>query len=236
MKTYEPFRFKRFSIEHQQSAMKVGTDAVLLGAWADFENQNQILDVGTGTGVIALMMAQRFEKSRIIAIDIEKEACKEAQLNVGSSPFSDRIDVLETDIMDYRPADKFDGIICNPPFFTNSLKSANTQRDLARHDDSLSAVQLIARCSELLNDKGSAAFILPSQSGDIFVDLAKRYDLYVQRLCRVSGNSTGPVKRILVQLGKQEIPKLREELVIEIGRHKYTEQYKNLVKDFYLAM
>lgn len=162
------FRFKQFTINDELSAMKVGTDGVLLGAWA--HGGNRILDIGTGSGVISLMMAQRFPSALVTAIDIDVSACQQAQQNVSQSPFADRISVHHASLQAFTAQDgtaaAFDSIVCNPPFFTNSLKSGNASRDLARHTDTLSFRDLIHCAKSLLADGGTLSLVAPVDAKD----------------------------------------------------------------------
>ncbi len=231
---YKSFRFKQFSIRHTDSAMKVGTDAVLLGAWANFENPGTLLDIGTGSGILAMMMAQRYEKLRITGVEIDFEAFEEAKFNVQSSIFDSRIEVVNFDVNDWLPEKKYDAIICNPPFFNFSLKAKGISRNTARHTDALNLEQLAMFISKFLHINGSAACIIPADQLETFKKNVRVKGLNIERICRVKGQPNKPVKRILIQLGFQPVRPLEEELTIESSRHVYTPEFLNLVSDFYL--
>lgn len=216
--------------------MKVGTDGVLLGAWCNHANPNHILDIGTGTGLIALMLAQRFANATIEAIDIDGKACDEAQYNVGQSKFSSRITVGNKNLLAYSSKRRFDLIVCNPPFFINGLKTADPQRNQARHVDSLSLENLVAHSANHLNRSGRLAVIIPSDQEEKFVNVSRQYAMVPHRITRVRGNAQAPVKRCLIEVGKEKAQLLRDELIVERDRHVYTEAYQILTRDFYLNM
>ena len=157
------FAFKQFTVRHDRCAMKVGTDGVLLGAWTDLSHSRRILDIGTGTGLIALMLAQRCMDARITAIDLDSAAVEQAQENIQASPWKDRIEALQQDICTYHPNGTFDTIVSNPPYFIDSLKCPDGQRSTARHTDTLDADRLIGKVSELLTSDGRFSIILPAE-------------------------------------------------------------------------
>jgi len=231
---YKSFRFKQFTIRHTDSAMKVGTDAVLLGAWTNFENPHNLLDIGTGSGILAMMMAQRHEKAQITAVEIDANASEEAKFNVQNSTFNSRIKVFNLDIKQWLSEEKFDAIICNPPFFNSSLKAKSESRSTARHTDTLNSEQLISLIFSFLHVNGSAALILPIGQLEEFQTNLIRVGLHVKRLCRVKGHRDKPAKRVLIQIGFREVKSTETELIIESSRHIYTAEFSELVKDFYL--
>ena len=228
------FQFKQFTIYQDNTAMKVGTDGVLLGAWADVVGKSA-LDIGTGTGVIALMLAQR-SNAKITAIEIEKNAFWQATENANISKWRSRVEVINSSLQDFVSSFKFDTIVSNPPFFNNSQKTPDSKRNFARHTDSLSFEELLKFTSENLSDIGKASFIIPFDSESDFLEISKRYNLFVSKICRVKGTKTSPVKRSLIELSFNYEDCKESELVIEISRHIYTEDYINLTKDFYLKM
>ena len=230
------FSFKQFTIHHDRCAMKVGTDGVLLGAWTNLENANRILDVGTGTGLIALMLAQRTIDAGITAIDIDVDAVGQAQENVQASPWEDRVDVVLQDVCTYVPDGLFDIIVSNPPYFVNSLKCPDGQRTTARHADSLDANRLIGKVTELLTPEGCFSLILPADQTDELLRIAEEYGLYPSRLTRVITRPGLPPKRVLVEFRKTPQSCEEAELVVELDRHVYSEDYIALTKDFYLKM
>jgi len=230
------FKFKQFTIHQEESAMKVGTDGILLGAWADVENCKQILDVGTGTGLIALMLAQR-SNAQITAIEVEQNAVTEAKRNVNDSRWRDRIETRNISFQEFAVSNqtKFDLIISNPPFFSNSLKAKNQQRKLARHSDSLPLTKL-AKCAEkLLTKNGSLAVILPVEPATELIKLAQNNLLFLKRLTKVHPNKGKPHHRCLMEFSKEKCIARESDLFIEnLSPKEYSNQYKNLVKDFYI--
>jgi tRNA1Val (adenine37-N6)-methyltransferase len=228
------FQFKQFTIHQDKTAMKVGTDGVLLGAWADVVG-NSALDIGTGTGVVALMITQRSD-AKITAIEIEENAFFQARENVSISKWSNRLEVINSSLQSYKPTIKFDTIVSNPPFFNNSQKTLDRKRNFARHTDSLSFEELLKFTSENLSIIGKASFIIPFDSEKDFLEIAKNKNLSANRICRVKGTEASPVKRSLIELSFNETKCKESTLVIEISRHVYTEDYINLTKDFYLKM
>lgn len=233
------FRFKRFTIRHDKCAMKVGTDAVLLGAWADTSHCRSILDIGTGTGIIALMLAQR-SLAEIDAIDIDKEACVQATENVSASPFVGRIKVIHASCADFAASNRqkrYDLIISNPPYFINSLKCPDNKRTVARHTDTLLLSDLIREAVALLSPSGRIALVLPYERLEEVEELASTNHLYIGRQTDVIPIPGSPPKRLLVELSAaEENTKKRDTLTIEEARHQYTPEYIALTKEFYLKM
>jgi tRNA1Val (adenine37-N6)-methyltransferase len=231
------FQFKQFRIVHERSAMKVGVDGVLLGAWADVSGAKRILDVGSGTGLIALMMAQLNRNAMIDAVEIEQEAFQEALFNVQQSPWSDRVSVECCPFQKFAEKSdlKYDLIVSNPPFFGNGVNVPTENRLLARHSDSLPLAELISGVCGLLADTGKIALVLPFESLQELKQLAVLNKLWIVRLCRVKPNPQKPVFRILVELSNLECVVQEEELMIEFENHfDYTAEYRELTKDFYL--
>jgi tRNA1Val (adenine37-N6)-methyltransferase len=231
------FQFQGFLIRQDRSAMKVGTDGVLLGAWAGCSNCSSILDVGTGTGLIALMIAQRNRMAAITAIEIDPTACSQALENVSASPWADRITVVNGDFLswDHVGIHSFDLIVCNPPFFSGSLKNPDPLRAAARHDDGLPLGALAGRASELLSPAGKLALILPAGRAEEAIRMAASAGLHVLRRTDVRGNPQAPVRRVLLEWGRKSGTVEWNELVIESGaRGIYTDDYLLLTRDFYL--
>ncbi len=228
------FQFKKFSIQQKSTAMKVGTDGVLLGAWSNISEEN-ILDIGTGTGLIAIMLAQKTENSIIDAVELEVEAYKEAQQNIKNSKWANRITANNCAIQNYTTDKKYDLIISNPPFFTASTKAPNSDRNSARHTDDLSFKDLIEAVVKLLKLNGTLSLILPVTEAEHFIDLAKQKQLFLYRKCIVKPNPTKPAKRTLMEFSFSPNDVIQEELTIETEtRHQYTKEYISLTKDFYL--
>lgn len=230
------FRFKKFTIFHDRCAMKVGTDGVLLGAWTDVSHARNVLDIGTGTGLIALMLAQRCKDASITAIDIENDAISQATDNVQASPWSRRITPLLQDVRTYRPEVLFDTIVSNPPYFIHSLKGPDEQRNTARHTDTLDAESLLAKVSELLSEEGLFSIILPAEQADGLMRMALQVGLHPSRRTDVVTRPGLPPKRVLMEFRKVETPLASNVLVVELERHVYSEEYMALTKDFYLKM
>lgn len=217
--------------------MKVGTDGVLLGAWTRPEDAARILDIGTGTGLIALMMAQK-SKALITAVEIDKDAADQAQQNAENSPWHERIRVLQSSVQEFsaNSGKKFDLIISNPPYFHQSLKNPGKKRSLARHNDSLPFVELIKAVTNLLESKGRFTVILPAVSWSHFNMLAEEAELFPNRKLLVKPNLTLPPKRILVEYSFSHTHCKTDEIAIEkYDRHDYTQEYRELTRDFYLA-
>ena len=230
------FQFKQFKIVQQHSAMKVGTDGVLIGAWTNVENTVTILDVGTGTGLIALMMAQR-TNAQITAIEIVKEAAKEATENVNNSPWKERVIIKNISFQDFVKSSKskFDLIVSNPPFFINSYKTENEHRTIARHNDLLPFDELVKGAKKLLSENGRLAIILPVEPAEIFIEIAKNEGLNLTRLTKVKPKSLKIPNRFLMEFTVQELTLSDDILTIYLeDSSDYTEKFKQLIRDFYL--
>lgn len=233
------FQFKQFTVHQDRCAMKVGTDGVLLGAWTNIDNAARILDIGTGTGLIALMLAQR-STAKIDAVDIDKEAFIQAKENSKASPFAERIDVIHSSIEAFavsHPMISYDLIVSNPPYFISSLKSPDKQRTVARHTDSLSLNTLLEESCRLLNPEGRIALILPYDQEKTLLSLALSTGLRIIRTTTVYPTPESKPKRLLVELARTSSSHKTIEadsLTIEISRHQYTPEYKELTKAFYL--
>ncbi len=218
--------------------MKVGTDGVLLGAWVDVENAVNALDIGTGTGLIALMMAQRNSKVRIDTIDIDKSACVQAKENIEASPWPARIDIFHSSLANFAATarSKYDLIVCNPPYFTNSKKSNDEKRRIARHADELTLDDLFKYSSQLLSDNGKLGIVFPYTDYERVLFAAKNQGLYPEDVVCVKPTAGKGFVRVLIRFRKSDTGRFEEsELTIETKRrHFYTEEFKNLVRDFYL--
>ncbi|NVK52414.1 MAG: methyltransferase [Flavobacteriaceae bacterium] len=222
--------------------MKVGTDAVLLGAWVSINFfPESILDIGAGTGVIALMMAQRTDAITIDAVEVEGSAYEQCVENFEQSNWADRLFCYHSSFEDFADElqeedEKYDLIISNPPFYSDNYESDNEERNKARFTSSLSFEDLIYGASKLLSVLGEFSVIIPYKEEQKFIALAKQYKLFLNKVCRVKGMSTSELKRSLLTFSFKENQLTEEVLVIEQGRHNYTKEYVNLTKDFYLKM
>lgn len=234
------FQFKQFSVEQDRCAMKIGTDGVLLGAWSPIpENIFSVLDVGAGTGIIALMLAQRTNAEQIDALEIDEEAYEQAVENFENSPWGDRLFCFHAGLDEFieEPEDEYDLIISNPPFYTEDYKTDNEQRDLARFSDAMPFEDLVEAADLLLSENGIFSVIIPFKEEAKFIALAKDFDLFPIKITHVKGTPTTEIKRSLLAFSRhfsENFPV--DELVIETSRHIYTEEYIALTKDFYLKM
>jgi len=220
--------------------MKIGTDGVLLGAWTPIENNPfSVLDIGTGTGIIALMLAQRSGAEQIDALEIDEDAYEQATDNFENSPWNDRLFCFHAGLDEFveEPEDEYDLIVSNPPFYSEDYKSDNEQRDLARFQDAMPFEDLIEAAALLLSENGIFAVIIPFKEEEKFLALANEYELYPLKITRVKGTSTSEIKRSLLAFSRNEITDFPvDELIIETARHIYTPEYIALTKDFYLKM
>lgn len=234
------FTFKQFSVQQDQCAMKIGTDGVLLGAWCPIDNNPfSILDIGAGTGILSLMLAQRSNAEQIDAIEIDENAYEQCVENFEASPWSDRLFCFHAGLDEFieDPEDEYDIIISNPPFYSEDFKTDNSQRDLARFQDALPFEDLVEAADLLLSENGIFAVIIPFKEEERFIDLCAEVELFPVKITRVKGSHNTPIVRSLVAFKRYELSVLdSDELVIEINRHEYTEDYINLTKDFYLKM
>jgi tRNA1Val (adenine37-N6)-methyltransferase len=234
------FQFKRFSLEQDRTAMKIGTDGVLLGAWTPIENNPfSILDIGTGTGIIALMLAQRSSAEQIDALEIDEEAYEQAANNFENSPWNDRLFCFHAALDEFveEPEDEYDLIVSNPPFYSEDYKSKNEQRDLARFQDAMPFEDLIEAAALLLSENGIFSVIIPFKEESTFLAIAKEQELYPIKITRVKGTPTTETKRSLLAFSRNITTNFPiDELIIETARHNYTSEYIVLTKDFYLKM
>ncbi|MBT8317348.1 MAG: methyltransferase [Lutibacter sp.] len=234
------FQFKQFSIQQDKTAMKVGTDGVLLGAWVSLDlNPFSVLDIGTGTGLIALMLAQRSNAELIDGIELNDEAYEQSVDNFENSDWGDRLFCYHASLQEFTEEidETYDLIVSNPPFYTSTYKELTKERAMARHVESLPYAALLKNVSKLLAKTGSCAFIIPFDEEAKFIELASKNSLFLNRLTRVKGTINSAIKRSLVQFSFSEKTTIEEsELIIEIERHTHTREYIKLVKDFYLKM
>jgi tRNA1Val (adenine37-N6)-methyltransferase len=235
------FQFKQFSIQQDHCAMKVGTDGVLLGAWAPINHRPfSVLDIGAGTGLIALMLAQRSHAEQIDAIEIDENAFEQCVDNFENSPWNDRLFCFHAsldDFMEDLEDEEYDLIVSNPPFYSEDYKTENESRDLARFQDALPFEDLVEAASVLLSETGVLALIVPHKEEERLIALAKAWDLFPLKITHVKGTPTSEIKRSLVAFSFTETRELPiDELIIETARHQYTAEYIALTQDFYLKM
>ncbi len=244
------FEFKKFIVYHDRCAMKVGTDGVLLGAWASLNRQacsaspeaRRILDVGTGTGLIALQLAQRYESALVAAIEIDADAALQARENAARSPWAERITVSCCDFKTYSPDVKFDLIVSNPPYFVDALKCPDFRRNTARHTDSLNYDLLFRHSASLLWERGELALVIPTEAESIVMDAAWQHHFHPVRRCRVFTKPGKPCRRLLLGFRFEPAVSFLEEacveevLCIRSSADEYTPEYVALTKEFYLKM
>lgn len=220
--------------------MKVGTDGVLLGAWTPIDhNPYSVLDIGAGTGLIALMLAQRSFAKQIDALEIDEEAYEQATDNFENSPWNDRLFCFHAGLDEFmeEPEDEYDLIVSNPPFYSEDYKTENEQRDLARFSDALPFEDLVEAADLLLSENGILSVIIPYKEEEKFIGLAYEFELYPTKIMRVKGTSSSEIKRSLLAFSRKKNAAFStDELIIETARHQYTPEYIALTKDFYLKM
>ena len=218
------FRFKQFAIEQELCAMKVGTDGVLLGAWAN--GGPSVLDVGTGTGIVALMMAQRHPLCQVTALDIDEGAVRQAEFNVAHSPFAERVTILHERVQDH--VGEYDAVVSNPPFFIDSLAAPDAQRNMARHADTLSYAELMQAAWRLLHEDGELSVVVPFDYRCRMEDEATFVGFFPSRVCAVKTVERKPARRFLLAFRKQPCPCVSETMTIG------DDTYLRLTGDFYL--
>lgn len=252
----DKFTFRQFVVYHDRTAMKVGTDGVLLGSWAalcypdghsrfsadGFSSGSEgiplrILDVGTGSGLVALMMAQRFPSSVVDAIDIDSASCRQAEENVSLSPFSDRVHVFESSVQSFVPSSCYDVMVCNPPFFVDSLKSPDKRRSLARHSDTLPADVLFRFAFEWLSAEGMLYLVIPSENFNLFMSSASLSGFYSYEVCAIKTTPSKPVRRYLLSFSKHRPKQLVETLnYLQNPDGSRSSWYAKLTDKFYLDL
>ena len=227
------FRFKQFEIEQDRCAMKVGTDGVLLGAWA--QGGSRILDIGSGTGLISLMMAQRFPEADVVGIDMDADACGQARENVMASPFRDRVEIECCRLQDFGASGVFDAIVSNPPFFVDSLKNPDSKRMMARHTDSLPFRDLFAGVKRLLSDDGIFSAIVPVEVVEQFVAESCILGFYLIRKCGVKTVERKQPKRFMLSFAKHRISPYEKHVETMMdSQGNRSEWYRKITEEFYL--
>ncbi len=235
----QPFKFKQFTVNQDRCAMKIGTDGVLLGAWATIKHHPfSVLDIGAGTGIISLMLAQRCSAEVLDAIEIDDDAYEQCVDNFEQSPWGDRLFCYHASLEEFvnEIDDAYDLIVSNPPFYSEDYKTDNKQRDLARFQDALPFEHLIEGVAKLLAKEGVFVVVVPFKEEVRFLEIASNYKLYANEILHVKGNLNSKIKRSLITLSFNQRETEMGALVIEKERHQYTEAYTNLCKDFYLKM
>ena len=238
----KPFKFKEFTVRQDKTAMQVGTDAVLLGSWCSVDGYpDSILDIGSGTGVISLMLAQRSDAITIDAVEVDESAYEQTVENFEQSDWGDRLYCYNATFQEFaneiaEEQESYDFIVSNPPFYTDEFETENNARNKARFTSSLSFEELINGIVSILSKKGKFAVIIPFKEETNFIKIAKEKKLYLNRSCHVQGNKSSEIKRSLLEFSFHSSEIQKEHLIIEIERHKYTAKYINLTKDFYLKM
>lgn len=233
------FQFKQFNIRQDKCSMKVGTDGVLLGAWANVKGAQRVLDIGAGTGLIAIMLGQRNPEARIHAVEIDSAAYTQAYENMQNAPWADRLEVYHTSIQDFseRATGTYDLIVSNPPFFSGGTFSFNQDRNSVRHTVKLPHGDMLRSVQKLLSPGGKFSVILPFVEGLRFQELATAYHLYCTRLTEVMPKAHKPVERLLMQFELDQKSLKKDQLLIQHEAHNsWTEAYKQLTRDFYLKM
>ena len=231
MKKSKPFRFKEFEIVQEANPQKVGTDSMLLGAWTTGPFK-RILDVGTGTGILALMMAQKFRDAQITAIEPHLPSINEAIINFKKSDFSGRILAINTVIQQFGAIDKFDLIICNPPYFNGSYLSEDTERNSARHDLNLPSHELFENIADHLAKEGRFNIVIPFENETEYIERAFDNDLFIQEIMHTI-RPNGDKKRSLISFGFEDVEPLISEMLVKNAENEYSSAYVNLTREFY---
>lgn len=229
------FKFKQFSIKQDQTAMKVGTDGVLIGAWTNAKNPNYILDIGSGTGLVSLMLAQKYPLSKIHAVEIEKYASLEANDNFKDSKWSKNLTIFNEDFLDFaeKTKIKYDLIVSNPPFFENSLKGKEKNRQIARHNNLLPFDNLAKKIKKLISEKGKFCVIIPFENHIEFIHKFEKELIICNQITYIKHNTNKPIKRVIIEFSKKITFVKKNELYIKV-KDDYSSKYKNLTKDYYL--
>ena len=246
----DSFKFKQFEVRHDKCGMKVGTDGVLLGAWAvpsPSAGDLRVLDVGTGSGLIALMLAQRFESASVTAIDIDQAAVEQARDNVAASPFSSRIEVVQCDFWSFSCSEQedfscptqeqgYDLVVSNPPFYVEDTFCPDSRKNTAKHASSLPFRQLINGAAWVMGKGSTLSVIVPYSVANDFIGLAALSELYLQRRCDVRSNIRKSFKRSLLSFSSVVGTTEQTELTLRDADNQYTEAYRSLTREFYLGM
>lgn len=229
------FHFKQFSVQNKKSAMKVNTDSVLLGAWAEIPEGAKIgLDIGSGTGILALMITQRNPKIEMTGIEIEKNAFEESKINFKNSPYSKSVKAVNLPLQEFTPNQPIDLIISNPPYFINDLKNRDNNKSQARHTTSLTFMELIEFAKSNLSDKGLFSVILPKKESEIFLSLCRDKELHLTTIAFIKPNPSKIVNRVMMSYGHEKVVVKQQEFCVYESQGVYSQEHKKLTKDFYL--
>ena len=229
------FRFKEFEVNQNNCAMKINTDGVLIGAMVRHKNPKLILDIGTGTGVIALMLAQRFLKAKVDAVEIDKMAAETAKLNFDNSKHKERLKVHDISLEFFSEDKKYDLIVSNPPFFVNDLKNEEQRKGLARHASVEFFEMLVAKSAFCLSERGKIYFILPVRQAELVVEIAKKYNLNLCEKINLHSDKNKETFRVIICLSFEENNLVESDFYIYKGLKEHTDEYKELLKSFFLA-
>lgn len=231
----EPVEFKKFKIGQDRCSTRVGTESIVLGAWAECKDSPRILDVGTGSGVIALMLAQRTKDATIVGVELDAEAAGQAKENVAFSPWADRIEIEHMDVQSYarKAEEKFDLIVCNPPFFSGGSHSSGLSRLAMRSTKKLPHGDLLSAFRTLLTETGRGVVVLPYIEGLRFSELARSYNLYPVRILQLRPEDEQPIEHLVIQLERKRMEPIRFDLVMKYDTGEPSRQFKRLTKPFY---
>lgn len=233
-KKAKPFKFKQFTMEHDKCAMKIGFDGALLAAWANHPNPAEILDIGTGSGLISLMLRQRFQDSNITAIDPNKNAIQQAGINFSNSPFEKGFDLIATDLQGFETTKKFDLILSNPPFFTEETSGTDEDRNQARQEKFLPLSNLMGNAKSLLAKEGVFYLIYPTWESDRVLSLAEEFNLNITKQTTIFSSRKKPSKRTIFEFTISSNSFTKEEFTSGNQDIGYTKEYAELLKDFYI--
>ncbi|GEN76815.1 tRNA1(Val) (adenine(37)-N6)-methyltransferase [Chryseobacterium hagamense] len=227
----KPFIFRQFEIRQSEEVFRVGTDGVLLGASATVSHASKVLEVGTGTGLISLMLAQRNLKAKFLGIDINEEAVELTRLNFENSPFASRLNTICKDFKSFNIPEKFDLIVSNPPYF----EASDSEKDkIARQTVELNFLQLISKSAKFLSEEGILSVIIPAEAGKGFIETAKEHGLVLIRKINIKGIETANIKRLILEFSLSEQSLSESEFIIEKSPRKYSDPYLELTKEFHV--
>jgi tRNA1Val (adenine37-N6)-methyltransferase len=227
----KPFKFKQFEIQQSKNVFRVGTDGVLLGALASTSNASKVLEVGTGTGLISLMLAQRISRAEFLGIDINEDAVDLTRINFENSPFKTRLKNIQQDFKNFESEEKFDLIVSNPPYF----EASDSEKDkIARQTVELNFQQLIFKSSKLLSESGVFSVIIPVEAGEVFIELAKENQLFLIKRINIIGIENSKIKRLVFEFSLTEKTVEESEFIIEKSPRTYSDQYLELTKEFHV--